>query len=70
MAASPSAREDLEWRKSRTCDGGACVVVSRQDESILIANSGQLSGPFNIFTRAEWKEFVAGVKLGDFDDLA
>lgn len=70
MTASPTAGEDLEWRKSRTCDGGACVVVSRQDESILIANSGQLSGPYNVFTRAEWKEFIAGVKLGDFDDLA
>lgn len=70
MTAYPSARGGLEWRKSRTCDGGACVVVSRQDESILVANSAQMSGPFNVFTRAEWKEFVAGIKLGDFDDLA
>jgi len=70
MTASSSARDDLEWRKSRTCDGGACVVVSRQGDSILIANSGHMSGPFNVFTRAEWKEFIAGVRHGDFDDLA
>ena len=69
MTASPSAQVDLEWRKSRTCDGGACVVVSRQGDSILIANSGQITGPFNAFTRAEWKDFIAGVKLGDFDDF-
>jgi predicted secreted Zn-dependent protease len=69
MATSPSAMGDLIWRKSRTCDGGACVVVSRQGESILVANSGQMPGPYNIFSKAEWKEFVAGVKLGDFDDL-
>jgi len=70
MTASPSARGDLAWRKSRTCDGGACVVVSRQGESILIANSGQMRGPVSVFSRAEWKEFVAGIKLGDFDDFA
>lgn len=71
MTASSWARgEDLVWRKSRTCDGGACVIISRQGDSILIGNSGQPTGPFNTFSRAEWKEFLAGAKLGDFDDLA
>jgi len=47
-----------------------CVIVTRQGDSILIGNSGQPAGPFNSFSRAEWKEFLVGAKLGDFDEIA
>lgn len=69
MAEYTSAREGLTWRVSRTCDGGACVVVARNDESVLLGNTSQPDGSTLTYTRAEWQEFVAGVKRGDFDDL-
>jgi hypothetical protein len=70
MAMYPSALEDLKWRISRTCDGGACVRVARDGDSVVFGNTTQPDGPFYVYTRAEWKEFLAGVKLGDFDDIA
>jgi hypothetical protein len=70
MIVHPSAPGDLNWRVSRTCDGGACVMVARHDDSVLLGNTTQPDGPVYTYTRAEWKEFLAGAKLGDFDDIA
>lgn len=70
MAICPSAPSDLNWHVSRTCDGGACVMVARGDDSVFLGRSGQPDGPVFAYTRAEWNEFLAGVKRGDFDDIA
>lgn len=70
MTMYPSAPADLGWRVSRTCDGGACVRVARDGDSVVFGNTTQPGGPVYVYTRAEWKEFLAGVKLGDFDDIA
>jgi hypothetical protein len=70
MTMYPSAPKDLNWRVSRTCDGGACVRVARDGDSVVFGNTTQPNGPVYTYTRAEWKEFLAGVKLGDFDDIA
>ncbi len=70
MSTYPSAPGDLNWRVSRTCDGGACVMVARHGDSVVFGNTGQPGGPVYAYTTAEWKEFLAGVKSGDFDDLA
>jgi len=69
MVIDPPTSEDLTWRVSRTCDGGACVMVARQGDSILLGNTTQPDGPVYMYSKAEWKEFLAGVKLGDFDEL-
>lgn len=69
MSIDPSAPGELEWRVSRTCEGGACVMVARQGDSIVFGNTSQPDGPVYAYTGAEWKEFIAGVKLGDFDGL-
>ena len=69
MAIHPSAQGDLNWRVSTTCDGGACVMVARQSDSVLLGNTSQPDGTVYEYTRAEWKEFLAGVKLGDFDEI-
>jgi hypothetical protein len=37
---------------------------------VLIGNSSDPEVPVSRFTKQEWLAFVAGVKLGDFDDLA
>lgn len=70
MSVFPSAPGDISWRVSRTCESGACVMVARQGDSIVLGNTSHPNGPVYTYTRAEWKEFLAGAKLGDFDDLA
>jgi predicted secreted Zn-dependent protease len=64
-----TAPEGLAWRVSRTCDGGACVMVARDGEFILFGSTTQPDGPKLSYTRAEVKEFIAGVRRGEFDDL-
>jgi len=61
---------DLEWRVSRTCESGACVMVARRGNAVLIANTSSPEGPISEFTTDEWRHFLAGVKLGDFDGVA
>jgi predicted secreted Zn-dependent protease len=69
MTTYPSASEDLSWRKSRTCDGGACVMVARDGDFVVFGNTTQPDGPVYVYTEAEWKEFLVGAKQGDFDDI-
>jgi hypothetical protein len=45
-------------------------MVARQGDSVVFGNTSQPDGPVYKYTTAEWKEFLAGAKLGDFDDLA
>jgi hypothetical protein len=61
---------ELTWLVSRTCDSGACVIAARQGDSVVLGNSSQPGGPVSVYTRAEFREFLAGAKLGDFDELA
>jgi len=64
-----ASSEDLNWLISRTCEGGACVRVARLGDSVLLGtiNPGD---PIAEFTIEEWRQFIAGAKLGDFDDIA
>ena len=70
MDIDGSQTADLTWRVSRTCDAGACIKVARKGESVLIGNTDKPEGPFGEFTADEWRQFLAGVKLGDFDGIA
>jgi predicted secreted Zn-dependent protease len=70
MSTSPAVSGDIKWRTSRLCESGACVGVARQGEFVLIGDTGKPEAPISRFTRQEWTAFVAGVKFGDFDDLA
>ena len=58
------------WRVSRTCDGGQCIGVARAGNIVLIGNASNPSAPIGEFTIAEWQQFLAGAKLGDFDAIA
>jgi hypothetical protein len=60
----------LVWRKSSRSNGngGACVeVADLPDGSRAVRDSKDRSGPVLRFTPAEWRAFVEGVKLGEFD---
>jgi Domain of unknown function (DUF397) len=70
MSTQASALGDLEWLVSRTCDSGACIRVARKDEFVIIGNTVNPGGSVSQFTVDEWRHFVAGVKLGDFDGVA
>ena len=70
MSIHASVSGDLEWRVSRTCETGACISVARKGEVVLIGNTTDPAGPVADYTVDEWRHFVAGVKLGDFDGIA
>jgi uncharacterized protein DUF397 len=60
------------WRKSTFSNAsGNCVeVAGLSDGSIAVRNSRDTSGPALVYTRAEIAAFLAGVRNGEFDDLA
>jgi uncharacterized protein DUF397 len=70
MSTYTSAPGGLDWRVSRTCESGACVAVARCGESVFIGNSSNPDAPVSEFTTIEWREFLAGAKLGHFDGIA
>lgn len=70
MSIDTLTSSDLDWRRSRACEGGQCIIVARDRDLILFGNSTDSGGPTHSYTTAEWRQFVIGVKQGDFDDLA
>ncbi len=43
-------------------------MVARDGGKVIFGNTTE-SGSTIIYTANEWREFIAGVKLGDFDDI-
>jgi predicted secreted Zn-dependent protease len=70
MSTYMSASANLDWRVSRTCDGGQCIAVARRGDFVLIGNTSNPEAPVTEFTVSEWQQFLAGAKLGDFDGIA
>jgi hypothetical protein len=68
----PANQLQADWRKSsRSNPSGNCVeVAALPDGGIAVRNSRHSSGPALVYTRAEISAFLAGVKNGEFDDLA
>ena len=69
MSENAPASGDIAWHISRTCDSGACVGVARRGEDVLIANTNDPDGSVVKFTMEEWRQFLAGAKLGNFDGI-
>ena len=44
-------------------------MVARRGDDVVFGNTGRPDGPVSTYTTAEWDEFLAGAKRGDFDDL-
>jgi hypothetical protein len=57
------------WRKSSlSVDQGDCVEVSDSaDGDVLVRDSKDPNGPVLRFTPNEWRAFLAGAQLGEFD---
>jgi hypothetical protein len=62
----------LRWRKSTASQAnGSCVeMAAMSDGSIAVRDSKNPTGGMLVFTRAEIHAWLAGVKDGEFDDLA
>ena len=62
----------VKWRKSRASNpSGNCVeVAALPDGAVAVRNSRHPSGPALVYTRAEIAAFLAGVRDGEFNDLA
>ncbi|MBG0813090.1 DUF397 domain-containing protein [Planomonospora sp. ID82291] len=58
------------WRKSSRSsgNGGQCVEVADNLSGVVaVRDSKDPDGPKLLFTPAEWRAFVGGVKAGEFD---
>jgi Domain of unknown function (DUF397) len=56
------------WRRPRACANTECVEVAALAGQVAVRSS-QSPDVVLTFTRAEWREFLRGVKAGDFDDV-
>jgi hypothetical protein len=52
------------FKKSSRCSGGNCVEVEIDEECVTLKDS---DGDYVCYTLEEWRAFIAGVKLGEFD---
>lgn len=65
-----SSRFDhFPWRVSTLCDSATCVEIalSKDQELVAMRDSKHRLGSQLIFQANEWRDFVAGVRNGDFD---
>ncbi len=57
-----------EWKvSSRSGEGSNCVEACAVDDGALVRDSKDRCGPVLGFGPQQWKEFVAGIKGGEFD---
>jgi Domain of unknown function (DUF397) len=68
----PADQLQVTWRKSkRSNPSGNCVeLAALPDGGVVVRNSRHPSGPALVYTRAEIAAFLAGVRDGEFNDLA
>lgn len=60
--------ERPQFRRSRYCTSGTCVEVAlRPDGSVALRDGKNPAAPEMVFSPAEWRAFLAGVKGGEFD---
>ncbi|WP_030911835.1 DUF397 domain-containing protein [Streptosporangium amethystogenes] len=61
------------WRKSSLSgdNGAQCVeVAANLPGAVAVRDSKDPDGAKLLFTPAQWRSFVGGVKVGDFDHLS
>lgn len=67
MVASRKS-DRLPFRASSFCATNGCVEVARlADGGIAVRDGKDRSGPTLVYSAAEWRAFVKGVKNGEFD---
>lgn len=59
--------EGVTFHTSSFCGTGGCVEVASLADGVALRDSKDRSKPAHVFTSTEWRDFVAGVKNGEFD---
>ena len=60
--------ETLLFRISTFCTSGACIEVAQlPDGDVAVRDGKDRAKPAHVFSLGEWRDFVAGVKNGEFD---
>ena len=61
--------EQARWRKSSHSPDGStsCLEWFASDDRVGVRDSNDPSGGLLVFGRRAWIDFIAGVKLGEFD---
>jgi hypothetical protein len=60
-------RAEGGWRRSTRCGGSGCVEVAMSNGEIALRDSKRPDSPVLTYTADEWRDFIAGVKDGEFD---
>lgn len=58
---------EFEFYVSTFSGGGNCVAVAKLPSGDYAVRNSQMNDTAIVFTRAEWKAFVTGVKASEFD---
>jgi hypothetical protein len=62
------ADSSVRFRVSSFCNGGGCVEVALLPCGGVAVRDGKDTGrPALNYTEREWRDFIAGVKNGEFD---
>jgi hypothetical protein len=69
MDSDIGAKSHITWRSSSYCAGGECIEVAVVDDAVLIRASASPDHVIRI-AKAEWNALMAGIRSGEFDDLA
>jgi hypothetical protein len=57
-----------DFRSSSFCGTGGCVeVAALADGRVAVRDSKDRDRSMQVYSAAEWRAFVAGVKNGEFD---
>jgi len=62
-------RSERAWHRSSICESGACVEVTATEDAVMVRNSAKPDEALVTVSHAEWREFLAGLKEGTFDQL-
>jgi hypothetical protein len=55
------------WRKSSRSSSGNCVEVASLAGVIVVRDSKDTAGPVLTFGPEGWRQFLAGIRDGEFD---
>ncbi len=58
---------ELKWKKSTFSQQGDCVEVAESSAGVHVRDSKNPDGPQLLFSRSEWRAFLQGVQVGQFE---
>jgi hypothetical protein len=57
---------NVEWRRSSRCGNGACLAFAADSEAVYVRDLKQDDGPVLWLSHAAWRDFIIGIKGGQF----